>query len=231
MVSYILAIDTTSEACSVAVWCDGKIFNQFEVSPRGHTKKILPMVRQCLIEANLDLQHIDVLAFGQGPGSFTGIRITIGVAQGLAFGANLPMIGISSLLTIAQGASRQSGAKKILVAIDARMGEIYSACYELKMDGYWKGEETEAVLKPEKFLVTINSLSDQWTIAGTGWSAYPILRMTNLNLLESNIYLPDAKDMLVLALKKLKKCKTINPEEAQPIYLRNKFNFKKLSDH
>ncbi|MGP1932968.1 MAG: tRNA (adenosine(37)-N6)-threonylcarbamoyltransferase complex dimerization subunit type 1 TsaB [Arsenophonus sp. ET-YP4-MAG3] len=231
MINNILAIDTATEACSVALWCNGEIFNQFAVSPREHTKKILPMVRQCLIEANLNLQHIDVLVFGHGPGSFTGVRIAVGIAQGLAFGANLPMIGISSLLTIAQGAFRQSGAKKVLVTIDARMGEIYSACYELKVDGYWKGEETEALLKPEKFLVTINNLSDQWTIAGTGWSVYPILKMTNLNLLESNVCLPDAKDMLILALKKLKKYKTINSEEAQPIYLRNKFNLKKISNH
>ncbi|MGP1925010.1 MAG: tRNA (adenosine(37)-N6)-threonylcarbamoyltransferase complex dimerization subunit type 1 TsaB [Arsenophonus sp. NEOnobi-MAG3] len=228
MPTHILAIDTATEACSVALWRDGEIFTQFTISPRKHTKKILPMVEQCLIDAHLDLKHIDVLAFGRGPGSFTGVRIAVSIAQGLAFGADLLLIGISSLLTMAQGAYRQSGVKKILVAIDARMGEIYSACYELKPDGFWQGEETEAVLKPEQFLSTINGLSGQWVIAGTGWLAYPILRMTNLSLLESGIFLPDAKDMLSLALQEWEKGKTVDPEEAKPVYLRNKISWKKL---
>ncbi|MGP1928635.1 MAG: tRNA (adenosine(37)-N6)-threonylcarbamoyltransferase complex dimerization subunit type 1 TsaB [Arsenophonus sp. NC-WZS1-MAG3] len=230
MAIHILAIDTATEACSVAIWRDGKIFTQFAIAPREHTKKILPMIKQCLIDAHLDLKHIDVLAFGRGPGSFTGVRIAISIAQGLAFGANLLLIGISSLLTMAQGAYRQSGIEKVLVAIDARMGEIYSACYELKEDGFWQGEETESVLKPEQFLARINSLNGQWVIAGTGWSAYPILRMTNLSLLESNIYLPDAQDMLSVALKEWQKGKTINVEEVKPVYLRNEVSWKKVSD-
>lgn len=221
MATHILAIDTATEACSVALWRDGEFFTQFAVSPREHTRKILPMIEQCLIEAHLDLRDIDVLAFGRGPGSFTGVRIAVGIAQGLAFGVDLPMVGISSLLTIAQGTYRQSGAKKVLVAIDARMGEIYSACYELKPDGYWQGEETEAVLKPAQFLAKINNLSGQWTIAGTGWSAYPILGITKLDLLESSIYLPDAQDMSILALQEWQKGKTVQVEEAQPVYLRN----------
>lgn len=228
MATHILAIDTATEACSVALWRDGEIFTQYAVSPREHTRKILPMVEQCLMDADLDLRDIDVLAFGRGPGSFTGVRIAVGIAQGLAFGADLPMIGISSLLTMAQGAYRQSGAEKVLVAIDARMGEIYSACYELKPNGYWQGEETEAVMKPEQFLAKINNLSGQWAIAGTGWSAYPILRMTNLNLLESGICLPDAQDMLLLALQAWQKGKTVQVEEAQPVYLRNGVSWKKL---
>ncbi|MGP1956779.1 MAG: tRNA (adenosine(37)-N6)-threonylcarbamoyltransferase complex dimerization subunit type 1 TsaB [Arsenophonus sp. NC-PE1-MAG3] len=230
MAIHILAIDTATEACSVALWRDGKIFTRFAITPREHIKKILPMIEQCLIDAHLDLKHIDVLAFGRGPGSFTGVRIAVSIAQGLAFGADLLLIGISSLLTMAQGAYRQSGIEKVLVAIDARMGEIYSACYELKADGFWQGEETESVLKPEQFLARINSLSGQWVIAGTGWSAYPILRMTNLNLLESSICLPDAQDMLSIALQEWKKGKTIDVEEVKPVYLRNEVSWKKVSD-
>ncbi|MGP1958776.1 MAG: tRNA (adenosine(37)-N6)-threonylcarbamoyltransferase complex dimerization subunit type 1 TsaB [Arsenophonus sp. NC-CH8-MAG3] len=229
MAIHILAIDTATEACSVALWRDGKIFTQFVIAPREHTKKILPMIEQCLIDAHLDLKHIHVLAFGRGPGSFTGVRIAVSIAQGLAFGADLLLIGISSLLTMAQGAYRQSGIEKVLVAIDARMGEIYSACYELKADGFWQGEETESLLKPEQFLAKINSLSGKWVIAGTGWSAYPILRMTNLSLLESSIYLPDAQDMLSVALQEWKKGKTVDVEEVKPVYLRNKVSWKKVS--
>lgn len=228
MATYILAIDAATEVCSIALWYDGKIFTRFSVSPRSHAHTILQMVEQCLIDAHLDLHHINVLAFGRGPGSFTGIRIAVGISQGLAFGADLPMIGISSLLTIAQGVYRQLGIKKVLVAIDARMGEIYCACYELKSDNCWQGEETETILKPEQLLAKINTLDDEWAIAGTGLSTSPILEITNFNLLKSGIYLPDAQDMLPLALREWEKGKMVNAEKAQPVYLRNEVSWKKL---
>ncbi|MFP3014358.1 MAG: tRNA (adenosine(37)-N6)-threonylcarbamoyltransferase complex dimerization subunit type 1 TsaB [Arsenophonus sp.] len=228
MSTYILAIDSATEACSVALLRDGKTFTKFTVSNKEHARKILPMVNQCLIDAHLKLKNINVLAFCRGPGSFVGVRIAIGIAQGLAFGANIPMIGVSSLLTMAQGAFRKLGVEKVLVAINAKMGEIYSACYELKLDGCWDGEETESLIKPEEFLKKINKLSGRWAIVGTGWSDYPILKMTNLNLLETGIFLSNAQDMLFLALKKCEKGKLISAEEAFPIYLYNEVSWKKL---
>ncbi|WMY95726.1 MAG: tRNA (adenosine(37)-N6)-threonylcarbamoyltransferase complex dimerization subunit type 1 TsaB [Arsenophonus sp.] len=227
MTANILAIDSATKACSVALMYDKKLFTKFVISPQEHTKKILLMVNQCLSEANLNLKNLNVLAFGRGPGSFTGVRIGVGIAQGLAFACNLPMIGISSLLTIAQGAYHQLGRKKILVAINAGIGKIYSACYQLKFNGFWEGEETEAILKPQQFLSKIDRLHGKWTIAGSGWFTDPILKMANINLVESSIYLPDAQYMLPLALKKLEKGTMIYPEEAQPIYLYNKFYWKK----
>lgn len=97
---------------------------------------------------SITLTDIDALAFGRGPGSFTGVRIGIGIAQGLALGANLPMTGVSTLATMAQGAWRKSGATRVLAAIDARMGEVYWAEYQRDENGVWHGEETEAVLNP-----------------------------------------------------------------------------------
>ena len=123
----ILAIDTATEACSVALWNDGTIKAHFELCPREHTQRILPMVEEILAAGDLTLTDIDALAFGRGPGSFTGVRIGIGIAQGLALGANLPMIGVSTLATMAQGAWRKNGATRVLAAIDARMGEVYWA--------------------------------------------------------------------------------------------------------
>lgn len=99
MSSRILALDTATEACSVALYNNGEITADFAVTPREHTQRILPMVQAVLAQQNLSLRDLDALAFGQGPGSFTGVRIGVGIAQGLALGAELPMIGVASMAT------------------------------------------------------------------------------------------------------------------------------------
>lgn len=108
MSTRILAIDTATEACSVALWNQGETHALFELCPREHTQRILPMVQQVLAESGVTLAELDALAFGRGPGSFTGVRIGIGIAQGLALGADLPMLGVSTLQTMAQGAWRMT---------------------------------------------------------------------------------------------------------------------------
>jgi tRNA threonylcarbamoyladenosine biosynthesis protein TsaB len=102
-----------------------KLFSRWEEAPRDHTRKILPMVQAVLEDAGISLSDLDAIAFGRGPGSFTGVRIGISVAQGLAFGAGVPLIGISTLAAMAQGAYRLDGAEQVLTAIDARMNEVY----------------------------------------------------------------------------------------------------------
>ncbi|NBM56529.1 tRNA (adenosine(37)-N6)-threonylcarbamoyltransferase complex dimerization subunit type 1 TsaB [Proteus sp. G2669] len=225
----ILAIDTATESCSVAVWNEGVVASRFEISPREHTQKILPMVKSALEEANLTLQSLDVLAFGRGPGSFTGVRIGVGVAQGIALGAELPMIGISSLATMAEGVFRTTGIKQVLVAIDARMGEIYCAQYQRNDEGIWLGEETEAVMKPEHFVEALQSTTGTWAMAGTGWQAYPELKNGLLfTVVETDITLPAAQDMLPLAVAAWHEGKATRVEEAEPVYLRNEVTWKKL---
>ena len=108
----ILAIDTATEACSVALWNDGTVNAHFELCPREHTQRILPMVQDILTTSGTSLTDINALAYGRGPGSFTGVRIGIGIAQGLALGAELPMIGVSTLMTMAQGAWRNISVMK-----------------------------------------------------------------------------------------------------------------------
>ena len=120
----ILAIDTATEACSAALWSDGKVSAHFELCPREHTQRILPIVQDLLTADGAALGALDALAYGRGPGSFTGVRIGIGIAQGLALGAGLPMIGVSTLMTMAEGAWRKTGASRVLVAIDAQMCEV-----------------------------------------------------------------------------------------------------------
>ncbi|CRL59723.1 tRNA (adenosine(37)-N6)-threonylcarbamoyltransferase complex dimerization subunit type 1 TsaB [Proteus vulgaris] len=225
----ILAIDTATESCSVAVWNEGVVASRFEISPREHTQKILPMVKSALEEANLTLQSLDVLAFGRGPGSFTGVRIGVGVAQGIALGAELPMIGISSLATMAEGVFRTTGIKQVLVAIDARMGEIYCAQYQRNDEGIWLGEETEAVMKPEHFVEALQSTTGTWAMAGTGWQAYTELKETlPFTVVETDITLPAAQDMLPLAVIAWHEGKATRVEEAEPVYLRNEVTWKKL---
>lgn len=225
----ILAIDTATEACSVALWNDGTTFAHFEECPREHTQRILPLVKTILTEGNTSLTDLDALAYGRGPGSFTGVRIGIGIAQGLALGADLPMIGVSTLATMAQGAWRMTGATRVLAAIDARMGEVYWAEYTRDENGVWHGEETEAVLKPEAVTGRLKQLSGEWATVGTGWPAWPeMAKDTGLTLVDGNMLLPAAEDMLPIACQLLAAGKTEAVEHAEPVYLRNTVAWKKL---
>ncbi|MDO6405378.1 MAG: tRNA (adenosine(37)-N6)-threonylcarbamoyltransferase complex dimerization subunit type 1 TsaB [Pantoea sp.] len=229
MSARILALDTATEACSAALLNQQQLDSRFEIAPRDHTQRILPLVQALLQAQQLELTALDALAFGRGPGSFTGVRIGIGIAQGLALGANLPMIGVSSLATMAQGAWRLSGATRVLAAIDARMGEVYWAEYQRDANGEWHGEETEAVLSPEAAQTRIASLSGEWTTVGTGWQAYPQLLTTpGAHLIASEVQLPAAEDMLPLALAAWQRGETVAVEHAEPVYLRNEVAWKKL---
>ncbi|MFP9228478.1 tRNA (adenosine(37)-N6)-threonylcarbamoyltransferase complex dimerization subunit type 1 TsaB [Pectobacterium cacticida] len=229
MSTRILALDTATEACSVALWNEGEIHSLFEICPREHTQRILPMVQQVLADSGLTLKHLDALAFGQGPGSFTGVRIGIGIAQGLALGADLPLIGVSSLATMAQGAFRLTHATRVLAAIDARMGEVYWGCYQRDTNGTWQGDAEEAVLKPEQVQALAASLSGEWATVGTGWETYPnLVNTSSLLLAEGRVLLPQALDMLPLANQRWLAGKAVSVESAQPRYLRNEVTWKKL---
>ncbi|UVC27741.1 tRNA (adenosine(37)-N6)-threonylcarbamoyltransferase complex dimerization subunit type 1 TsaB [Pantoea sp. SOD02] len=229
MSARILALDTATEACSAALQNLQQIDARFEIAPRDHTQRILPLVQELLQAQQLDLTALDVLAFGRGPGSFTGVRIGIGIAQGLALGANLPMIGVSSLATMAQGAWRLTGATRVLAAIDARMGELYWAEYQRDENGEWLGAETEAVIKPEVAQERIAALSGEWTAVGTGWQAYPhLLTSPGAQLIASDVLLPAAEDMLPLALSTWQRDEAVAVENAEPVYLRNEVAWKKL---
>ncbi|ELQ6217010.1 tRNA (adenosine(37)-N6)-threonylcarbamoyltransferase complex dimerization subunit type 1 TsaB [Cronobacter dublinensis] len=225
----ILAIDTATEACSVALWDNGKTSALFELCPREHTQRILPMVSEILTASGVALTSMDALAFGRGPGSFTGVRIGIGIAQGLALGAELPMVGVSTLMTMAQGAWRICGATRVLAAIDARMGEVYWAEYQRDAQGVWHGEETEAVLKPQAVAERLKTLSGAWATVGTGWQAWPDLASkSGLTLTDGQVTLPAAEDMLPLACGLFEQQRVVAVEHAEPVYLRNEVAWKKL---
>ena len=186
-------------------------------------------MQDILTQGGVSLTDLDALAFGRGPGSFTGVRIGIGIAQGLALGAELPMIGVSTLATMAQGAWRKQGASRVLAAIDARMGEVYWAEYQRDAQGVWHGENTEAVLKPEAVQQRLAELEGEWATVGTGWAAWPDMTQgANVTLSDGDVLLPEAEDMLPIACQLLEQGKTVAVDKAEPVYLRNEVAWKKL---
>src|SRR3569833_3307602 len=131
----LLAIDTATEACSAALYLDGAVNKRYVLAPREHALLILPMIDELLRDANLSPLELDAVAFGRGPGAFTGLRIAAGVAQGIAYGADLPVVPVSSLAALAQGCYRERGVTRVLATIDARIGEVYWGAYRLGSDG------------------------------------------------------------------------------------------------
>lgn len=223
----ILAIDTSTEACSVALVMDSDVIERFEIARQRHTELVLPMIDSVLEEAGISIASIDVLAFGRGPGSFTGIRIGTGVVQGIALGAGLPVAPVSSLAAIAQGIYRTGGDKKVIAAIDARMQEIYWGCFQLDKKSYMQATQAEVVAKPE-FLPL--PAGDNWFAAGTAWSAYE----NELNILTKEKVkeydggcLPHAQDIAILACDVIEKDQLISADCVEPVYLRNEIAWKK----
>ena len=231
----ILAIDTATEACSAALWQDGRLVSRYEVAPRGHTDLILPMVAELLAEGELTLNQLDAIAFGRGPGSFTGVRITLGVAQGLAFGADLPLLGVSNLQALAQGAHRVCKAESALAAIDARMGEIYVGGFALGDNdgdsaGLMIGTDLEQVITPSDWLVNwlSNTGGQSWALGvGSGLITYPELSAHCGELCAALPY-PEAQDLLPQALAMWQQGLSVAAAEAVPVYLRDKVTWQKL---
>ncbi len=228
--SKILAIDTATEACSAALMVGEQVLTRCEVAPRVHAQRILPLVQSLLDEAGLSLGELDALTFGRGPGSFTGVRIGIGVAQGLAFGAELPLLPVSNLAALAQGMHRICGADRVMTAIDARMSEIYWGRYELDAQGLMRSLEEELVVPPQLIHERLPEQGKEWQLAGTGWEAYPELMqtLTGHSLEGEYLRLPEAQDLLPLAVDALARGETVSAAEATPVYLRDKVTWKKL---
>ncbi|QUM76577.1 tRNA (adenosine(37)-N6)-threonylcarbamoyltransferase complex dimerization subunit type 1 TsaB [Moritella sp. 24] len=229
--STILALDTSTENCSAALSINGKVFVRELESPREHTKRILPMVDSLLAEAGIKLKDVDALAFGRGPGSFTGVRIGTGIAQGLAFGADLPMLPISTLAAMAQGAHRLHNVTDVLPAIDARMGEIYFAQYKLNESGVMTLVDNEIVVTPDDLIANFNHPEKAFHTLGTGWATYTE-KLAGLNVEEltacEGIQFPCAQDMLVIAAAEFEKGNAVAPEDAMPVYVRDTVTWKKL---
>jgi tRNA threonylcarbamoyladenosine biosynthesis protein TsaB len=213
----LLALDTSTEACSAALFINGEICQRFEITPKAHTKLLLPMIKSLLAEAELNLTQLDALAFGCGPGSFTGLRIATGVVQGLAFGADLPVVPVSTLAALAQNCS----AELSFVAMDARIGEIFWGVYQRRTDGFVELIGKEAVLPvsqiqfPQKNALGI----------GSGWRVYhdELLAHTQgfVMQIESEA-LPKSSAIAELGVYGFQHGLAVAAEHAQPVYLRDK---------
>lgn len=212
----LLALDTATEACSVALLYNDSIYNCYEVIPRLHAQQILPMIRKILDEAGCNLEEVDGIAFGCGPGAFTGIRIATGIVQGLAFALDKPVIPISNLAIIAQRAWREYQLAHVAVAIDARMNEVYWGCYSLQ-DGKMSLVGEEQVIAPEQVKFPVDSL--RWFGVGTGWK-YASQMLVGCDIVDSNL-LPTANDLLSLARLASQSGNMMMASAAEPIYLRN----------
>lgn len=230
----LLALDASTEACSVALSLNGKIYSRFELCPQSHSLLLLPMVDEVLKDADCQLTSLDGIVFGQGPGSFTGVRIGVGVAQGLSFSANLPLVGISTLQTMAQLAFEKYQQKQVISTIDARMSEVYNGFYQLDENNIMQAILPESVIAPELLsehfsrIFTEKNISAAYGV-GTGWQAYE----STLSSLKSNqgepaILFPHAEAMFSIALAEFEAGKAVKAENAQPVYVRDTVSWKKL---
>jgi len=212
----LLAIDTATEACSAALCLDGDIISRYRYAPRQHAELILPMVDGLLSEAGIKLQQLDCLAFGRGPGAFTGVRIATGVIQGLAFATDLPVVPVSTLATLAQGVIDKSDY--MLSAIDARMGEIYWGLFQVR-NKIVAGISDESVDKPGQVSVPADK---SWFGVGSGWKTYKeiLVKTTNPSGTDDDAY-PDARNIIPLAIHDFSHGRAVPAEKALPVYLRN----------
>jgi tRNA threonylcarbamoyladenosine biosynthesis protein TsaB len=220
----ILAFDTSSSACSVALYIENarsgsQIFSSHELTPKQHTSVVLPMIQSLLDSAGTTLAKLDAIAFGCGPGSLTGVRVAASLAQGLAYAHSLPVIPVSSLAAAAQAAYMQHGWQRLLVAVDARMNQIYW--------GGYKVENSQVTPVFPEVLVTIDAIQPvpqvAWSGIGDGWVVYENQLITHLGyapMQTDPAQLATGEAILCLAKERFKKKDWVDASEALPVYLR-----------
>ena len=213
----ILAIETSSEMASCALLRGDTVLWRESNGVRTHSQAILPMLQELLAEAGLTVAGCDAIAFGAGPGSFTGVRTACGIAQGLAYGAGLPVIPLVTLPAMAQACHAACGATEVLAVLDARMGEVYWGQYRLE-NGAWTVVAEPALCAP---LAVAPLAVDGLVACGNGLSAYPEA-FAGASL--SHI-MPHARELALLARAAFAEGATVAAADAQPLYLRNKIAF------
>ncbi|HVC37743.1 MAG TPA: tRNA (adenosine(37)-N6)-threonylcarbamoyltransferase complex dimerization subunit type 1 TsaB [Gammaproteobacteria bacterium] len=218
----ILALETSTPQCSVALLTADGILERSQMAVRAHAEMILPMLESLLAEAGLSLSQLDALAFGRGPGGFTGVRVATAVVQGLAFGAQRPVVPVSDLMALACGAHRLYGPKEILACMDARMGQVYWCAYAAVAADDFTACMPEALSAPESVR---SPDSEAWFRAGSGFSVYEDVLTTHLGSAldgQDAALLPAARDVAVLARLLLARGQAVRADAALPVYLRDR---------
>jgi tRNA threonylcarbamoyladenosine biosynthesis protein TsaB len=224
----ILAIDTATEACSVGLMSGDKIDGIFELCPQQHSQRILPMIDEVLSRNQLSLSDIDLLAYGRGPGSFTGVRIAASTIQGLSLGAALEVVEISTLAAMAQENFERFACKHTLALIDARMQEVYSGEFAVGDEGVALPMREESVVPPANIRAELAAFSSEQSFVGTGFHAYEQDLGLQLHSSALQVNYPNAKYMLSLARWQLEQGKNVPPEHVSPVYVRDTVTWKKL---
>lgn len=217
----ILAVETSTEACSAALLDDQVVNEKYQIAPRQHGHKILGMIDALLAESEITLAQVDALAFGCGPGSFTGVRIAASVVQGLACAAQTAVVSISTLQALAQGIYRVCGATAVLAAIDARMQEVYWGAFYANEQQLMMPQIEETVVIPDSALVPAG---ENWVGAGSGWASYHQQLSQRAGRQLQAVYpeqYPHAQDIALLAQYELSIGSVVASSQALPVYLRN----------
>jgi tRNA threonylcarbamoyladenosine biosynthesis protein TsaB len=220
----VLALDAATEACSVALMCDGEVLVRSLESGKGHAEQLLEMVGQTLSQAQLSLTKLDGIAASVGPGAFSGVRISVAVAQGLAFGANLKVIPVTTLAALAMQLLPMEGAHA-LACLDARMGEVYWGRFAADAAGGVIAVSTPGVASPDAVMADLaRSPAKRLLGIGRGFSAYPQLeQIAGLGIdAERRLALPNAREMARLGALEFAAGRGIDPVDLQPVYLRDK---------
>jgi tRNA threonylcarbamoyladenosine biosynthesis protein TsaB len=222
----LLAIETSTEACSVAVLIDGRIRERFEIASRRHTELVLPWADELLAEAGIGKAQLDAIAVGCGPGAFTGVRLAISLAQGMALALDIPVVPVSTLAVLALQAVA-GNAVGILAAIDARMGEVYLGAFAPDAANLLRPLRPEWMARPNSPELSSNerSLDDRWLGVGTGFAAgnRALPEALGSSLLDYDATaLPRAADLARLAVLAFERGEAIAPEQVEPAYLRDK---------
>lgn len=222
----LLAIESTTLACSVALQHGQAVLHRHEVVQRTHAQLVLPWIEALLADAGIALTDLDGITFGAGPGGFTGIRIATGVVQAIALAHDLPVMPISSLQALAQWSMDQSGARQVITAQDAKMGQVYWAAYKAGQDGLAEVVIPDQLCEPTNMPAPAEG---DWLAAGDAWQVYPAMldACADVRLNESEIIYPHAQALLKIANKLLTNKQVVSAEHALPIYLRNKDAWKK----
>ncbi len=220
----LLALDTSSVSCSVAVKNDAAIFERYEEQPREHTRLLVPMIRAALDESGLVLSELDAIVLGNGPGSFIGMRIAASVAQGLAYGSGLKIVPVSSLAAVAAEVFADGDAAEVVVTQDAHMSEVYLGIFARGPDGLPVASMSERLQAQGRIIELNDDARGPRIAAGAGWQRYPDLLDQNIDYIDavSERLHPRAANLLKLGAQSLKTGSSVAPAEIMPAYLRQK---------